>query len=212
MENIGIHTIGDAAGTPPEILQSILGEKAGLYIWNSANGRASDVIETERGDAKSYSNETTTAYDITEDNYAAEIDTLLEKLGGKVASRIKRDNTFASTVAVIVKTSDFQKRSIQTKLPNPTQSRETIISTARNLMDRLMLGEKGLFREVSGIRLVGVKATDLSDGDYHQISLADFLEEKIQTEKKEKEKRLAAMADKLKEKYGADIIRKGYQS
>lgn len=214
--NMGIRTIGDAARTRPEILQSLLGEKGGLYLWRSANGKSSDRIVTERDEAKSCSNEITTAYDITDENYEKEIGRLLDALSRKVASRLQKEGVYANTVAVLVKTSDFRKRSMQSRLPDPAHDAETICKMARTLMDRLVLGD-GVFSECPGIRLVGVKASDLSDGSYHQMNFTDYLEEgkrqeaaRRADEAKQKEKRLSDMTAGLKKKYGETAIHKGW--
>ena len=55
LHQMGIETIGQAARMSLPILQANLGEKAGLYIWKSSNGRGSVNVKTEREKAKSYS-------------------------------------------------------------------------------------------------------------------------------------------------------------
>ena len=71
LRTLGVLTIGDAAALPEDVLRSYLGEKAGEYISLSSRGIGSDAVHTDRDDAKSYSNEVTTPYDITDENYDA---------------------------------------------------------------------------------------------------------------------------------------------
>ncbi len=199
LEAMGMHTIQDAATAPLEYLQSILGEKAGQYIWRSANGLSGSVVHPQREEAKSCSNEITTPYDITLENYEKEMPPLLKKLSEKVAGRLRKDGFYAGTVVVTVKTSDFVRRSIQAKLPDPTNRSEILYQEAERLAGILLLGKdkdviagrkeagrsrtaeksnaprEGLLLHGNGIRLVGVGTTDLDHGQYRQLSLADLM-------------------------------------
>ena len=183
LEEMGMHTIGDAARAPEDYLQSVLGEKAGEYIWRSANGIGSVTVRMQREEVKSCSNEVTTPYDITLSNYEKEMLPLLKKLSEKVAGRLQKDGFYAGTVVVTVKTSEFVRRSIQAKLPDPTNRGEILYAEAKRLAGQLLLGDRkdgkdgqeGLLHRTTGIRLVGVGTTDLDHGEYRQMSLADLL-------------------------------------
>ena len=173
--SVGIHTIGDAAALPQEYLQSVLGDKSGRYIWRSANGISHSQVTTVREEAKSCSNEITTPFDITEDNYAKEMPPLLDALSEKVSGRLIKKGLYAKTVGVMIKTSDFKRRSMQVKREDSLQSADIIRRIAGELADKLMLGEKGVFAEGLGVRLVGISTADLDHGEYRQMSLADLL-------------------------------------
>ena len=213
LRRVGITTIGEAAEAPLSLLQSLLGEKGGEYIFRSSRGIGSDRIRTEREDAKSYSNEITTSHDITAENYAAEMGPLLLRLSEKVAGRLAKDNVFAFTIGIQVKTNSFHRHSVQTKLSDATAAADTIFRTASALSDKLLLGEHGLFFAESGIRLVGVFATDLTDGSFLQMNLWDYQAERetAETEKKKNERqdRLNAMTDHIRKKYGSQSIMRG---
>ena len=191
---VGIDTIGKAAAQPQEYLQSLLGEKAGLYIYRSANGISDSPVSEAREEAKSCSNEMTTSHDITLENYAEEMPAILKKLSDKVVGRLKKDGLYARTVSVMVKTSTFQRRSIQERLPDSTCREEVIYETASRLAGKLLLGDSkgdarrndkalgatgkasgGLLHEVPGIRLVGVGTSDLDHGNYRQMTLMDLM-------------------------------------
>ena len=174
LSSFGIRTIGDAAHAELSILKSILGDKAGSYIHRSANGISSSRVENREEDAKSYSNETTTAEDITEENYAEFLPPILKRLSGKVASRMQRDGVTALTIGVMAKTSDFRRRSRQLTLHDPTNDPEVIFRTAEQLMQELLLGEEGIFSRGQGVRLAGVSASNLDSGAYRQMSLFDM--------------------------------------
>ncbi len=80
LEQIGIHTVGDAAHADRKLLQSLLGEKGGIYIWNSANGIGSSSVHVSHDEAKSISNELTTRFDITADNFEENAPPLVHRL------------------------------------------------------------------------------------------------------------------------------------
>ncbi len=171
LRDLGIFTIGDAALSSLELLQSILGEKSGEYIHRSANGIGSTQVHPEREEAKSVSNETTMAHDITASNYEEEMPGVLQALSESVARRLKKKDFFASTVVVMVKTNEFRRHSRQTTLRDPVQESAEIYPVAKQLMDELLTGEKGLFARGAGVRLVGVGTSGLDHGEYQQLKL-----------------------------------------
>lgn len=187
LRTLGIQTIGDAAGIPVEVLIDHFGEKTGKYIHNASNGIGRAGVSPVREDAKSYSNEWTTSSDITQETYEAEFMPLLQHLCDKVAGRLQRDGVYGKTVVVTVKTDDFRRRSAQRQLPDATNRTEVLFQASADLADKLLLGEKGLFAEGAGIRLVGAGVTDLDDGSYRQMSLLDWDPGEDQAENKVKQ-------------------------
>ncbi len=175
LENIGIRTIGDAAHADLKILQALIGEKGGSYIHRSANGISRSSVTTERGDAKSYSNETTTAFDITEDNFEKEALPIIRHLAEKVAGRMQRDKIYAGTIDVSVKTDSFQRRSRQMKLQVSTHDADVIYQTAEILMRQLLLGQNGLFAGGQHIRLIGIGGSGLDRGEFRQVGFMEAM-------------------------------------
>ncbi len=238
LNDFGIRTIGDAAHADPELLQQILGEKGGQYIYNSANGIASSAVTAERGDAKSYSNETTLANDLGYANFNTDAVPVIRHLSAKVARRLQRDHFYAGTIELSVKTDDFHRFSRQTRLPQSTQEEEVIADTAQELAAKLLIGsgdEEGLFAKGRKIRLIGVGGTNLEDDSNRQMDLFGYLAEQEQARKEEEEKRhkreqeqrqrerleqerqertkkqtrLDAMLREVNQKYGNGTLRKG---
>lgn len=214
LRGVGIKTIGDAATMDLELLKSQLGEKGGEYIFRSANGLGSDTVHPEHEDAKSYSNETTLGSDITSDTYDSDMPPVVKRLADKVSARLKRDNVFGGTVTAQVKTSDFKRFSRQMKLAESTNDPDVIYENAMLLLGNLLTGENGIFEEGLGIRLVGVGVDNLDNGEYRQVNLfdwvttgqAELIKEKKQEEKQEK---LGAMEQMIKNKFGDGAIKKG---
>ncbi len=211
---IGIKTIGDAAEYDSELLIAQLGEKAGIYIYQSANGIGSDVVHTEREDAKSYSNETTTSSDITSANYDNDMPQIVKRLADKVSGRMKNDGVFGGTITVQVKTSDFKRYSRQLRLSDSTNDADIIYENAMLLLGNLLTGENGLFEDDVHIRLVGVGADHLDHGEYRQGNLFDWAskgkkEVQIEKENREKADKLDKMEDIIRSRFGDGAIHKG---
>lgn len=177
LHKVGIKTIGDAANADERMLTSLLGESVGASLYRSANGIGSSHVNIGNNDAKSYSNETTIAFDIDADNYAAEMYAVIRELSDSVAYRLRRDNMFAKTIGVVVKTDSFERHSMQLQLEAHTHNTELIYNTASRLMDKLLLGEAGLFSKGGKIRLAGVSATQLDDGEYRQMNILDVVDQ-----------------------------------
>lgn len=213
LNRIGVHTIGEAAATDPEVLQSLLGEKGGAYIYESANGIGSDRVKAVRDEAKSFSNETTTAFDITPENYEKEAPPIIRMLSYKVAERLRKAGYRASVITVSVKTDSFQRRSRQTKLDASTDGPEKIRTTAQKLLDELMKGKGGLFEKGRNIRLIGVGGTGLDNGTFRQVGLEEAMKalagKARKKENEERSRRLEEMQRRINSKFGEHALRKG---
>lgn len=217
LRNIGVKTIGDAAALDKKLLCSLLGEKSGEYIHESSNGRGSDIVSGEREAAKSYSNETTLPTDIRVSTYDKEMPVVIKWLAESVSKRLKKDEAEGYTISVSAKTSSFKRRSKQTTLVEPTNNAKEIEKTSISLMKELCFGEKGLFEEDDGIRLVGVGVSHLAENECKQMDIFSYMKEKSvqdeiklkETKKKEKEDKLSTMLKKINEKFGEGKIKKG---
>ena len=214
LASAGIRTIGEAAEADPAYLQAMLGEKAGLYIVNSANGIGSDHVDPERDRAKSISNETTLANDINRDNYETEGIPVIRRLSEKVASRLKKAGMTAQTVTFQVKTSDFRRLSRQLALTDPTDSAKKVEQAALLLAGRLLEAPGGLFSTGSSVRLIGVGVSRLSEAGIQQLDLFSWASEKeIQEETRrrstEKKEKLSAMLDSVNARFGEGRLKKG---
>ena len=207
LQGIGIHTIGEAASMPLQTLQSLLGEKAGLYIHNSANGISTSPVRPEREKAKSISNEITLSKDVSTFEEALPF---IKKLSEKVAGRMAKASVMGQTVSLLIKTSDFKRLSRQVSLSAPTNRADVIEKTACQLAKHLL---PELFQEGTSIRLIGVGIIKLNDGENMQLDLTAWAEEKQDLESnKEKRKKQKVMNDLIKEidtRFGQGTITKG---
>ena len=196
LKSVGVTTIGDAATMSLENLQSIIGSKAGEYLHNNANGISDSPVISEREKAKSYSNETTTAEDITASNYQANGLPIIQRLSESVASRLRRDNVRAYTVYVIVKTGEFRRHTRQTTLPDSTNDTDVIRDTAAALMDAILFGREGLFSKDQTVRLIGVGCTNIDESEYVQMDLFSWAKNMKADEERKREEEARLKAEK----------------
>lgn len=211
LRSLGILTIGDAAHEDLNILQSAIGEKAGDYIWKSSRGISDSPVHAQREEAKGYSNETTTASDVTADNFETDAPPLIRRLSESVGRRLRRDGVFAGTVGVSAKTDDFKRHSRQKRLSESTNDTEVIERTALTLLRELTFDpESGLFSKGRTVRLLGVFATNLDHGEYRQLSLFDVkLPPPEDPKKKERQEKLRIMMDEMNRKFGEGKVTRG---
>ena len=106
----GIHTIGEAADTPCEVLQRILGPSAGKSVYQSARGINHSAVRRERPQAKSHSVERTTTTDIEKRNAATELPPLLSELAEELSSRLRKANVRAVNLRDIPRLDAVERR------------------------------------------------------------------------------------------------------
>ena len=204
----------------PHILIQALEEKTGTYIWNKANGIASSVVRTDHVEAKSYSNETTVAKDITESNYEERMPDILLALCDSVARRLHKDDVYGKTITFQVKTNDFHRHSRQISLADSTRDAGILYNTATRIADELLFGNHGLFAKGLGVRLVGVGVSGIDHGQYRQMNLFDLLEDpadvshtakdvpEIPLGQEQRSQALADMRNLLEHKYGRSVLKR----
>ena len=227
LQLIGINTIGEAAASDPMLLQSILGQKSGAYIYNSANGISRSPVVAEREQAKSISNERTLSEDINRENYQTDGIPVIRGLSQKVASRMQKKGLVGQTVTLQVKSSEFERYSRQMSLSEASDRAEEIEEAALLLADRLLNGSDGLFEAGTAIRLIGVGVSRLTESEkqIHQMDLFEWADQNLEEEKRKEEKRRAIaeenekrnakqarlnkMMETINNRYGTGTVKKG---
>lgn len=193
LRKLGILTIGDLAETDPAILEAHL-KSHGNMLWNYANGRDDSAVFPEPAEAKGIGNSTTLSSDARTREEAAKI--LLE-LSESVGKRLRASHCMAGLVCTEIKYNTFKSVSHQLVLDNPTASTDVIYRTACSLFDELWNG--------TPIRLLGIRTGKLSEeNEPVQLSLFDYA-----APVSEKQKKLDAALDKIRDKYGDDAIKRG---
>lgn len=195
LHKLGILTIGDLAGTDPAILESHL-KSHGITLWNYANGRDDAFVLSQPVKMKGIGNSITLSSDAVtrEDAFHA-----LLALSESVGTRLRASHELAGLVCTEIKYSSFQSASHQITMETPTASTDAIYRTACSLFDELWNG--------SPIRLLGVRTSKLTpDSDPIQLSLFDMAQSQPLSDKQQK---LDAALDSIRQKYGADSIKRG---
>lgn len=189
LHTLGIHTIGELAKSDKELLHSHL-KSTGDTIWKFANGIDEGVSARRNQEAKGYSNETTLAHDVTEQQEAEEI---LLALVEQVSGRLRADGKKAEVVSVGIKDAWFVSSSHQCVLKNPTAGTKELYEYACRLLSEFWDGRP--------IRLLNFYVSRLTEEEGRQLSFFD-------TTDYEKQEKAEKAMDAIREKFGAGAIKR----
>lgn len=187
LNKMGIKTIGDLARTDKTILIKNFG-KYGYMIWKYANGESREEVNYLSEKPKCIGNSVTLPYDVGD---IEELEKIVTQLVQKVSYRLRKENMYANVVNVQLKKNNFKSVSHQKKLSTRTDTTREILDAAKELLKELYDGEL--------IRLVGVRVDGLVEKKELQLSIFDMPEDT-------KNKKIDEAMDKLKEKFGYEII------
>lgn len=190
LRKMSITTIGELAKQNKEDVILKFG-KMGVLIWEYANGIDNSEVVCEEPIPKSIGNSITLPYDIKDEE---RLNQVLLTLSEQVAYRLRKQKLFATVVNVQIKTKDFETFSHQKKLECSTDETKEIY----NLAKELLIGIKKNYH----IRLLGVRVDNLIEKQECQVSLFEHTADS-------KDKKIDAVMDKIKEKYGYDSISHG---
>ncbi len=186
--NLRIKTIGDLAKIDKEFLIKKFG-KFGLLMWNNANGIDEEEVNNKIEIPKSIGNSVTLPQDIKNID---EIFKVIVALCEQVTYRLRKYNLVANTVNIQLRTKDFENYSHQKQLKLATASTKEILEASKEILFEMYKNES--------IRLVGLKVDNLENKDELQLSL--FSNDSSQ----EKQEKLDAVLDNLKNKYGYNSV------
>lgn len=187
LNKIGIKTIGDLANTDKNILIKNFG-KHGLLMWENANGIDNSEVHYKQEAPKCIGNSVTLPRDVSD---IQKLEEILLSLAEHVTYRLRKYGLLANVVNVQIRSNTFKDRSHQGKLETTTCSTKIIYNKAKELLEELYNGEE--------IRLVGLRVDNLTEQHEQQITF--FSNKNI-----EKQEKLDATLDKLKNKYGYSSI------
>lgn len=189
LKKLGILTIGDLANADYEELRKTFKNQTD-YLINSARGINNSEVISYKTDPKCISTSETLPNDA---HNISEVKDLMKKEAEKIGLELRKEKKYAYVIAAILKNKDFQNFSKQTKLLNPTNISKDIYNIALKEMQEIW--------DKNGVRLVGIRVSNLVSNYYFQASMFDN-----SIEKEENKEKLAKTVDKLKEKYGIDKI------
>ena len=196
LQKLEILTIGDLAHTDPMILELHL-KSHGRKLWEFANGIDHSMVETEKAEAKGIGNSTTLPKDVVTEEEAKAV---LKELAASVGGRLRKAGQKAGMLSVEIKYHTFDSVSHQKQIERPTNQDADIYEISVVLFRELWNREP--------IRLLGIRSSKLSEeGEPEQLSLFDM--EFEPEEKRKKKRQLNAALEKIRGKYGTDILTKG---
>ncbi len=185
---LGITTIGELAKMPDAWMVKQFG-KWGYEMSQHARGIDDRPVEVVH-EAKSISQEVTFDRDIAD---RERLEDTLRELSSQVAYRLRQNNLTGATVRIKLRWPDFSTHTRQFTLPQPTDQDGIIFSTACQLFH-------SLWQPGKAVRLLGVGTSGLADKVY-QMTLWDGVNEK--------ERRLLAALDALRQRYGEEAVQRG---
>ena len=195
LNQLGIYTIGDLAGSDPNFLQAHLNSQ-GITLWNYANGRDDSPVKETPDAPKGYGNSMTLSKDLTSFSEARPV--LLE-LCETVTKRLRADHVYAQVIEVELKDKNFRRKSHQTVLDYSTNTTDDFYQISIKLFQELWDG--------TPIRLLGVRGGKLTTDKIEQIQL--FTETASRQKSREKMAKLDAALDSIQKKYGKDSVKRG---
>lgn len=194
LAKLNIRTIGGLAECDPRVLIEKfgkVGEKLSLY----ARGADGETVKcyTEKHIPESVGNGTTTSQDMTN---AEEVESVIYALSEMIAFRLRQYGLAGKGVAVSARNSALITESKQCTLPYATSSADVISREAGKLFNKFYD-----FSSKLPVRTLTVSVFRLTEADEDgQISMFDC--------ERAKEKTLGSAIDRLREKYGYNILKR----
>ncbi len=188
LQKMGVHTIGDLAHFPVELLEKEL-KSMGKVLHAYANGIDDSPVSLteEQEDVKSIGNSTTLPYDLKKKEEAHSV---LLSLTESVSQRLRKKSMQCSEIAVSIKTNEFVVYSKQMKLSVPVDNSTAIYGFAKEIFDQLWKKEP--------IRLLGIRLGKFTESSLLQVSFLD--------DEWEKAKKVDMAMDDIRKKFGKNSV------
>ncbi len=161
LESNGIHTIGDLAALPLDLLESKFG-KLGTHFYYLAKGEDNRAVIPEHG-VKSVSNEITFSHDITD---SEQISKTLLQLTEKVAWRMRQQDLKGKTIHLKLRYEGFETLTRNKTLKDRTANTEVIHKTINDLFNQA-------YQTHRKVRLLGVGVSGFTGESVSQLSIFD---------------------------------------
>ena len=123
-----------------------------------------------------------------------EINKIIVALAEQVSFRLRKHNLVANTVAVVLKTNNFNTFTHQKSIEATSRTKDILLN-AKNVLEEM-------YKENYSIRLVGVRVDNLESKDIVQLSLFN---------NNQKQDKIDYVLDNLKSKYGYNSITRAGQ-
>lgn len=189
----GIHTIGELANAPEELLKHIAG-KNGLALKRYASGEDLSPVTHQNYimPIKSIGHGITTIQDLEN---SAEVWSIMLELSQDIGSKLMKNKKRAGGVAISIRDNELFSKEWQCQLSLPTQSPSYIAKAAFELFVR----GYGWARPIRSVTVRAIYLTDIDAPIQYDI-WAD-------PDKVEKRERLDAAVEAIRGRFGKDSIR-----
>jgi len=188
LRKLGIHTIGDLAVFPKDVLDDKFG-KMGAHFYNLAHGFDDRPVLAGEG-VKSVSNEHTFGSDVGDPDQLRK--TLL-RLSEKVGYRMRQKILKGKTVHLKLRYSNFSTITRNKTLPEYTDSTQKLFET----ISALFLKN---YQSGRSVRLLGVGLSGFGSGDTRQLSLFE--------QDTQKNSELDKLHDAITNRFGKKIVQR----
>lgn len=188
----GIHTIGQVAATPPELLRNWFGVN-GLALWRYASGNdSSRVMHRDYvSPIKSVGHGITCTADLKTEE---EVHNVMLELAQDVGHRLRVHGLMAKGVEIWIRTNDLTGMQCQCKLPIRTQLPSELTEAGFNLFMKR-------YQWVKDVRAVCIRAIDLvPKTDTEQMSFF------INHEKRDRREKLEDTIETLRGRFGKNAL------
>lgn len=190
LNRIGIYTIGDLALTDINLLVNHF-NTYGITLSDYANGIDNSKIIAEKIKQKSISNSTTFSQSTSNKNT---IYNYLLGISEMVSKRLREQNSYFKVINIKYKTDEFKSYSHQKKISFPVNTTTKIFNLSKELFENI-------YAKKHKVRAIAVSVTSLTDKKINHIPMKGI-------SKNEKLKNLDKTIDKLRNKYGNNIIKR----
>lgn len=190
-EKHGIRLVRDLVARPERELEAIFGP-GWREMLATARGMDDRPVETEREDAKSYSQQETFGEDISD---FAQIERVAKRMVDELLPKVREDGKRVRTMTVKVRYPDFSQESHGRSLAAATDLETPFYPLVAPLL-------REAWKKKRPLRLVSVRFSSVDDG-------AEQLEMFAQAD--EKRRRLAGVLDKLNNRGRESIVQHGHQ-
>ena len=134
LSGFGIHTIGELAATPPEMLKRWFGVN-GIKLWHYANGTDNSRVMYKDfvSPVKSIGHGITCVADLKNEE---EVYRVMLELSQDIGHKLRVNGLIAGGVQVCIRSNDLSGRQYQMQFDTPTRSPKEIADTARILFNK----------------------------------------------------------------------------
>ena len=185
LNSLGINTIEELASADLELLKKHF-KSQGIVMKQYANGEDDSEVINYNDVNKCISVSETFEVDVTD---IERLKSTLFMQVKSVSKLLRKQKSFTTTVAVMIKTYEFKTYSKQRKLNNPTDSTNDIYNIVLEVFNELWDGTK--------IRNLGVRLSNFTSFKAKQYSLF---------EKEEKDENIDKVIDHINDKLGKEIL------